>query len=401
MNVLGDQGNDQTNIEESPTSGPSPTLFSTIIPTVLNFIRTSHPILVKPTQRPNYLVYPMPSKTNKNSVRIIDTQPTHSGNSEREEVKVMPTKHDSSTLQADSSRSIPTPLDEELIDAKNREAFNLKYNRQDDETMRRQRQEIAQFLQQIRLARSLDKSRIQLEKENPKSVNNNEEDEVYSDKEHSVILVEKKTSLEDEEEEGIEEEKVTIPPDSSTRAKEEVNENVESKKEEEESEESEKEVKDEGVKDKEVKEEIVGSMEEEENDEEEEESEKPEEESVESKKEGEEPKEQRTTTPALSLIHLSSKPKSSVQEGLSVVPTKQHYGTVKTIPKKDHTNYRKKTERKEDASQSSTKKLSQLQKELSKSTQKVKTTQKQSNPSSKQGVIPQIPSTKIWTNAEG
>lgn len=45
-----------------------------------------------------------------------------------------------------------------------------------------------------------------------------------------------------------------------------------------------------------------------------EESEKPEEESVESKKEGEEPKEQRTTTPALSLIHLSSKPKSSVKK---------------------------------------------------------------------------------------
>ena len=353
MNVLGDQSDDQTNIEESPTSGPSPTLFSTIIPTVLNFIRTSHPILVKPTQRPNYFVYPIPSKTNKNSVRVIDTQPTYSGNSKREEVKVVPTKHDSSTLQVESSRSIPTPLDEELIDAKNREAFNRKYNRQDEETMRRQRQEIAQFLQQIRLARSLDKSRIQLEKENPKSVNNNEEDEVYSDKEHSVILVEKKTSLEDEEEEGIEEEKVTISPDSSTRAKEEVNESVESKKEEEEkSEESEKESKDEEVKDKDVKEESAESMEEEENDEIEEESEIPEEKSVESKEEDQEPKEQRATTPVLNLIHLSSKPKSSVQEGLSIVPTKQRYGTVKTLPKKDHTNYRKKTERKEDPSQS-------------------------------------------------
>ncbi len=360
MDVMGDQEGDwQTNSEGNPKLSSSPTFFSTVMPTVMTYIRESIPRFInlnhQTTQKPNYFVYKQPPKTQVNFVKVFNIGRDQPHNSEREdsiEVSVMPTREKpSSSPQTDRSISASvSTLNETLIDAKNREAFNRENNPQNEQLVERQRQEIDVFLRQIRTARSLEKSLIQMENEEQEGDSSGDEDEVYSDKNHTVVLMEKKTNLEEDEEEGIDSIVVndtsTLSPDSFSKAIEEL-------------------------------------------------------------EEGEtESSEQGTEAPTSEELTPTPQAESSVKVVVSpslVSKKRVILETMKITPKKDKSNSSKqKTEKKtNNALTTAMKKLNQYEKELSNSIQKLKSTPKQAKPSPKKTETPRVPSTQTWTNNNG
>lgn len=97
-------------------------------------------------------------------------------------------------------------LEESQIDAENRRRFNLENNNHDEAFLQQERQEIDDFLRQIRTARSLEKNLIEMEESlnaTETSEPLGEDDEVYSVKNQTMVLAEKRVILEEEEKEGV------------------------------------------------------------------------------------------------------------------------------------------------------------------------------------------------------
>ena len=117
-------------------------------------------------------------------------------------------------------------LEELRIDAENRRKFNQENNNHDEAFLQQERQEIDAFLRQIRTARSLEKNLIEMEESfnaTESSEPLSEDDEVYSVKNQTMVLSEKRVILEEEEKEGVDS---VIVNDTQTITPETLQKNV-------------------------------------------------------------------------------------------------------------------------------------------------------------------------------